>query len=239
MELDTDSLDIKIAGFRKTSLMDYPDNISTVLFTQGCNCRCPYCHNPGLIGQEVEKNYMDLSYFRDFLKERQHLLDGVVITGGEPTLQKDIIPFIKNIKNREMKVKLDTNGSRSDILKKLMQAQLIDYIALDIKAPYNKYKKITGNDNMVSEVKRSVELVLESKIPHEFRTTVVPDLHHKKDISKIADSIRGADKYYIQNFRSEITLDVELQDSREFPETKLEEFKKIAENYLEEVEIRN
>ena len=232
-------MDINIAGFRKTSLIDYPDNISTVLFTQGCNCKCPYCHNPGLVSFEEDKNYMDLEYFWDFVNERQHLLDGVVITGGEPTLQKDIVDFIKNIRNRSMKVKLDTNGSNFKVVEELLEEKLIDYIAMDIKAPFSKYNKVAGNQNIVPDVKKSINLILKSDINYEFRTTVVPGLHKKEDIKNIATSIKEADKYSIQNFRSDITLDSDLAETREFPESKLNKFKKLAGEYVKNVEIKN
>jgi len=132
---------MKIAGFRKTGLIDYPDNISAVLFTQGCNCRCIYCHNPELVACEPEgKEYMDLDYFWDFLEEREHLLDGVVISGGEPTLQAGIIDFIDEIKAKNLKVKLDTNGSNFEVIKQLVRKDFVDYWAVDVKASYGKYE---------------------------------------------------------------------------------------------------
>lgn len=233
------STEVKIAGFRKTSLIDYPDNISTVLFTQGCNCRCGYCHNPGLIAKTAEKDYMDLKYFWNFLNERGHLLDGVVITGGEPTLQDNLVSFVNEIKNRDMKVKLDTNGSGYKIIRKLIEKKLVDYLAMDIKVPFKKYKNLSNDENIVSNIKKSKDLILGSEIKHEFRTTVVPEMHTKNDIEKIVKSINGADKYYIQNFRPEITLDPEFGKRRKFPESKLKKFKNIAEKYIDIVEIRN
>ena len=232
-------MNINIAGFRKTSLIDYPDHIATVIFTQGCNCRCPYCHNPGLIPDEVEKEYMDLEYFQDFLKERQHLLDGVVITGGEPTLQEGIIDFIDDIKSRNMKIKLDTNGSNFQVIAELMERELVDYLAVDFKTTYDKYQELTQNEMIVTQFKKCVSLILNSNINHEFRTTVVPGLHTQADVEEIAETVAGADKYCIQNFRPDFTLDSDLEGRRQFPESKLEQFKEIAAVYVEEVEIRN
>ena len=230
--------EIKIAGFRKTSLVDYTDHISTVLFTQGCNCRCPYCHNPGLIPKEPEdQDYMDLDYFWNFLEKRQHLLDGVVITGGEPTLQEGIFDFIQNIKNRGLKVKLDTNGANFQILQKLIKRNYIDYCAVDFKASYQNYEQLTGK-NITKSLKKCVNLVVNDDLDYEFRTTVVPGIHTEVEIKKIAETIKGAEKYCIQNFRPKITLDSDFENKRQFPEEKLEKFKKIAGKFVKNVEIR-
>ena len=233
-------LKMKIAGFRKTSLIDYPDNISAVLFTQGCNCRCIYCHNPELVTCEPEgKEYMDLDYFWNFLEERGHLLDGVVITGGEPTLQPGIIDFIDKIKTINLKVKLDTNGSNFAVVKQLVRNNFVDYWAVDVKASFGKYEEIVQKGEVVEDVKKSINLIKQSENNHEFRTTVVPGYHDHQELGKIAKIITGAEKYCIQNFRPDITLKEKLQEKRQFPEEKLGEFKGIADKYIGKVVIRN
>lgn len=241
-------MNIKIAGWRKTSLIDYPGYISTVLFTQGCNFRCPYCHNPDLIPVNMKKAYMDLDYFNDVLEERAHLLDGIVITGGEPTLQPDIIEFIKEIKDRGFRVKLDTNGSNSGVINKLLQQDMVDYIAMDVKNPLAKYEKlITGSGDkneldlttIKNEINQSLSLIFDSDIKYELRTTVVPGMHEAEDVEAIASWIEGADKYVIQNFRPDNTYNQELQGLTRLPESTLNKFRQIAEQYIDNVQIRD
>lgn len=243
---------MKIAGWRKTSLIDYPGCISTVLFTQGCNFRCPYCHNPDLISIKAKKSYMDLEYFYNFLDRRLHLLDGVAITGGEPTLQPDIVEFIKKIKDKGLQVKLDTNGSNFEVVKRLLQLDLVDYIAMDIKNPLPKYGElINGNmeknklredkniDKIKDEINQTLNLLLNSNLDYELRTTVVPGMHEPEDIKDIASWIEGANKYIIQNFRPDNTYAPELQDLTQLPEARLEKFSYIARDYVENVQIRD
>ncbi len=228
---------MEIAGLQKTSLIDYPNNISCIVFTQGCNFRCPYCHNPSLITAE-EDNFLPLKEFWNFLEERRNLIDGVTITGGEPTLQSDLIQFIKKIREMDLKIKLDTNGTRPETLKELFQLDLINYLAMDIKAPLNKYAKIVG-DVDIEKIKKSINLILNLDINYEFRTTVVPTLHQKDDLMEIGKTIKGCKNYYIQNFRPINTLNPELEKLTPFPPSKLKEFKEIVSEYVNKVEIRN
>lgn len=230
---------MKIAGFRKTSLIDYPDHISAIIFTQGCNFRCPYCHNPELIPFSSEKDFMDIDYFWQFLEDREHLLDGIVITGGEPTLQDDIIDFIENIKNRGLKVKLDTNGTQFNVIDKLLSSNLVDYLAMDLKSSREQHEKITGSTAGFDDIISTLNLMMNTEIEYEFRTTVVPGMHDEQEIEKIAELIENADTYYIQNFRNNVTYNPELQETTPFPESKLEEFKNIAGKYVRNVEVRN
>ncbi len=229
-----------IAGLQKTSLIDYPENIATVVFTQGCNFRCPYCHNPKLVSSEREGDYLDEKTLFDFLERRKNLLDGVVITGGEPSLQPDLTDFIKKVKAKGFKVKLDTNGVRFPLLKSFIEDNLIDYLALDVKTTFAEYQELTGcSENDIISIKKSIEIIIGSGIAHEFRTTVVPGYHEEKHISEIASYLRGADKYVIQNFRPHNTLDPELKKFNPFTDKKLRAFKKAAEKYLDFVKIRN
>ncbi|RQD76964.1 MAG: anaerobic ribonucleoside-triphosphate reductase activating protein [Halanaerobium sp. MSAO_Bac5] len=230
---------MKLAGLKKTSLIDYPKLISAVVFTRGCNFSCGYCHNSQLIDNKAAEENMPEDIFFDFLSKRQQLLDGVVISGGEPTLQPDLKDFIKRIKKEyNLKIKLDSNGSNQSIIKELIKANLIDYLAVDIKQSWDNYSNLSS-EAIIPELKKTFSLILNSELEYEFRTTVVPGWHDKKEIEKIAKTIQGADRYYIQNFKAVNTLDPVLKERRSFSPTELQSFKEAAEKYLRVVKIRN
>ncbi|MBM7624399.1 anaerobic ribonucleoside-triphosphate reductase activating protein [Sporohalobacter salinus] len=235
---------MRISGIRKTSLIDYAGQIVTTVFTQGCNLRCAYCHNAELIDFWTDdKPVFNSDDILDFISRRKELIDGVCITGGEPTLQRGLIDFIREIKELGLKVKLDTNGSRPEIIAELIRADLIDYIAMDIKAAFDNLD-LTGLRNEAKKlyrenVEQSIDLIMESEVGYEFRTTVVPGIHSELDIEAIAERIAEADKYYIQNFTPNNPVDSKLEEITGFSETKLDEFKKIADSYVEQVKIRN
>lgn len=231
---------MKLAGLQKTSVIDFPDQISAVVFSQGCNFYCPYCHNSQLIPLKLSKakELIPLAYFFNFLKQREKLLDGVTITGGEPLLQPDLKEFILKIKREhDLLIKLDTNGSNFLKLKELISSELIDYLAVDIKFSWNNYEQLAPIE-LVAEIKKSVKMIINSDLNYEFRTTVVPKLHNIREIAKIAAQIEGTDKYFIQNFRPLNTLATELRQSRRFAPAELIEFKIEAEKYLNDVQIR-
>src|SRR5690554_5488754 len=170
---------MKIIGFQKTSLIDYPGKIVSIIFTQGCNFKCPYCHNSDLIFfQSVNNEYFPHDYIFSFLKKRKGLIDGVSITGGEPTLQPDLYNFIVKIKDINLNIKLDTNGSNPELIKSLIDDKLIDYIAMDIKGPLDKYECIIDNKINTDKIIKSISLIKNSKVDYEFRTTVVPGIHN-------------------------------------------------------------
>lgn len=232
---------MKLAGLQKTSVIDFPDQISAVVFTQGCNFYCPYCHNSQLIPMKssAEEQLMPTDYFFKFLHQRKNLLDGVTITGGEPLLQPDLKEFILKIKeDYNLLIKLDTNGSRPAELKELIEADLIDYLAVDIKFSWSNYQKLAPK-TVISKIKESVKMIIDSDLKYEFRTTVVPGLHDRDEIAEIAGQIKGAAQYFIQNFRPVNTLAPELKDSRSFAPSELSEFKLEAEKKLQKVQIRD
>ena len=199
---------MKIGGLQKLSLIDFPDNIAAIIFTQGCNFRCPYCHNPELVDPQLFQEPISEEEVISFLETRKEKLTGVVITGGEPVLQEDLGEFMQKLKTMGFKVKLDTNGSRPEVLKQLMESQLLDYIAMDIKAPLEKYPKIAGVEGMEDKVKESIDLIKASEVPHEFRTTVAKNLLDPDDIEQIKTLAGEADKYYTKDFvKSEKLLD--------------------------------
>ena len=202
----------KIGGFQKSTLIDYPGKIAAIVFTQGCNFRCGYCHNPELLESNPDSKY-SVDEILDFLKTRKGKLDGVVITGGEPTLQKGLCDFVKLVKDMDFLVKLDTNGTNPEMLKELVSDGLIDYVAMDIKAPFEKYKSIVGVDISTDNLKKSIEIITSSGVDYEFRTTVVKSLLSPDDILKMGEMIKGADKYYLQKF-----VPSKIYDSKLLPE---------------------
>jgi len=205
---------MNIAGFQKLTLIDYPGHLATTVFTVGCSFRCPFCHNPELVDRgswNVEQSSKEKEFFK-FLKTRLGKLDGVCITGGEPTIQPDIIEFIKKIKEMGYAVKLDTNGTRPDVVRKVIQEKLVDFIAMDIKNHLEKYDETTGSKTDQGRIRLSVELIKNSGINYEFRTTVVPGLHVEKDFIKIAEWLKGAKSYWLQRYRQSKILDPTLPE---------------------------
>ncbi|MBQ8168153.1 anaerobic ribonucleoside-triphosphate reductase activating protein [bacterium] len=214
---------MRIGGIQKTSLLDFPNMISAIVFTKGCNFACGYCHNPELFNSGAEYS---ASEFFEFLETRKGKLDGVVVTGGEPCLQPDLIDFIKKIKSMEFLVKLDTNGTFPNILEELLNENLLDYIAMDIKAPLEKYQEITGSSISTDKISESINIIMNSGIDYEFRTTVVKSQLNFDDFEKIGDLIQGASKYYLQKFVPTKTLNPEFMSNSTYND---EDFKRIVE----------
>ena len=199
---------MRIGGFQKLTLIDYPGKIATTVFTIGCSFKCPFCHNPELVikSEFLPWEGVEEEFFQH-LEKRKGKLDGVCITGGEPTIQPDIIEFIKKIKDMGYLVKLDTNGTQPDVLKKLYDLKLLDFVATDIKNAPDRYDDTVGLKANIENVKKSVAMIMKSGLPYEFRTTVVPGIHTEKDFDAVADWIDGADAYYLQEYRSGKTID--------------------------------
>ena len=219
-----------IGGLQKTSFLDYPDKISAIIFTLGCNFRCGYCHNPELINSMTAK-YSEEEIF-EFLNRRKGRIDGVVITGGEPCIQKDLVEFIKKVKDLGFLVKLDTNGCFPEILQKSMA--YVDYIAMDIKAPLDNYSKIVNVNVDEENIKKSINLIMNSGIEYEFRTTVVRSMLSKNDFDKIGNLIFGAKRYYLQKFVSSKILDEKLSKDSSYTD---EEFSEIVFNLKKKIEF--
>ncbi len=190
---------MKIGGFQKTSLLDYPDRISAIVWTSGCNFRCPFCYNRKLALGTADLFPQD--EILSFLSKRKELLEGVVISGGEPLLQDDIADFIKRVKNLRLLVKVDTNGAFPERLDELLEQQLVDYVAMDVKAPKKKYRELTGIDVDLSKIEASINLIQTKAPAYEFKTTFVPGLLTKEDIVEIAEWLKGADVYFLQQFK--------------------------------------
>ncbi|MDL2286726.1 anaerobic ribonucleoside-triphosphate reductase activating protein [Desulfococcaceae bacterium OttesenSCG-928-F15] len=197
---------MRIGGLQKNTLIDFPGKIAALVFTRGCNLHCPYCHNPALVSMEGPEAMNENEIF-SFLEKRQNSLEGLAITGGEPTLQKDLSEFCARVKAMGYPVKLDTNGSRPEVLKDLIKNRRIDFIAMDIKADPALYFPALSPKNMEEELRESIKIILESGIPHEFRTTCVAPFVTEKMFSAVIPLIRGAERYSLQHFSTESLLD--------------------------------
>ena len=226
-----------IGGLHKLSLIDYPGKLSAVVFTRGCNFRCPYCHNPELIesnGGDIIEEDKILS----FLDERKGKLDGVVVTGGEPTLQSEIVEFLERIKRLGFFVKLDTNGSYPERIKELIDRKLLDYIAMDIKAPLYKYNRTTLTSIDTERIVESIHLIMNSGIDYEFRTTVVRSLLSRDDFPKIGEMIKSAKLFVLQEFRPTKTLDPDFLKETSYTKRELEEISISLKELVSKVIIR-
>lgn len=232
-----------IGGLQKLTLIDYPGKIAATVFLAGCNFSCPWCHNPELVLPKKIKKAKKISkkYFFDFLKKRKGLLDAVVICGGEPTINKELPDFIKRIKKMGYLVKLDTNGSDPKMLKNLIKKKLIDYVAMDIKAPLitkslklktKNYDEATGVKINLNKIKESIKIIKNSGIDYEFRTTMVPKLLQLKDIAEIAKQLKGDKIYYLQQFKPEKTIDSKFRKTKLFSQKQLKVIQKECEKYL-------
>lgn len=227
-----------IDGFEKLTLLDYPENIACIIFTRGCNLRCPFCHNSSILEFSNETSKITEKEIFDYLEKRKNILDGVCITGGEPLLQADIKEFIKKIKNLNLKVKLDTNGTNYLKLKELLDENLLDYIAMDIKNVYEKYPITTGIKNLdIENIKKSIALLKKSKVEYEFRTTIVKNFHTFEDVENLCKLVGKDSNYYIQNFiNSDNVLEKNLES---FSNEDLEKLKEFLNNNYNNVKIRN
>ena len=235
---------MKIGGLQKTTLIDYLGKISSTVFLIGCNFRCPFCYSPELVLPEKIKKQIGISEkdFFTFLKEKKGLLEAVTICGGEPTTNKDLPDFIKKIKELGYVVKIDTNGSNPLMLKDLIKKKLIDYVAMDIKAPIEnqKYDRATGVKVNLKNIEESVRILKQNKVDFEFRSTIVPGIHTKEDVIKIAKWIEGPKvKFYLQNFNTtKPLLDPSLQKIKPYSKEYLLEIQKEILSFFEFCKIR-
>lgn len=189
-----------ISGLQKLTLLDYPEKTACTIFTYGCNFRCPFCHNAMLVTEKMTDIISEDEIF-SFLKKRRGILDGVCITGGEPTNQRDLIPFMKKVKDMEYLIKLDTNGYNPDVLSEILSLKLCDYVAMDIKNTPEKYSLTAGTDIDTGKILRSVELIKKNAPDFEFRTTVVKEFHSEDDIKDICNIIEKGSKFFLQQFK--------------------------------------
>jgi pyruvate formate lyase activating enzyme len=237
-----------IGGLQKTTLIDYPGKIACTVFLIGCNFRCPWCYSAELVLPEKIKKQPKTSErdFFAFLKEKRGLLDGVVVCGGEPTIHKDLPDFIKKIRKLGFLVKLDTNGSNPEMLTKLIRQNLVDYVAMDVKAPLalkskfqnQKYRKATGVKVNLKDIKKSIDIIKNSGVDYEFRTTVVPTIHSREDIVRITKDLAPARAYFLQNFRPEKTLDPKFKKIKPYPKDFILEIEEEVKPFFKVCDIR-
>lgn len=191
---------MKICGLQKTTLLDFPGHVAATVFTGGCNFRCPFCHNSDLLGNDASSAYSEEEVLA-FLGKRRGILEGIAITGGEPTLQPDLKDFILKARELGFCIKLDTNGYRPDILKELCEDGLVDYVAMDIKTSRERYSIVAGIPSVdMKKIEESVSFLKGGTVPYEFRTTVVKELHTADDFEKIGLWLEGSSQYFLQNF---------------------------------------
>lgn len=229
---------IEIKGFQENSLIDWEGKLASIVFLPLCNFRCPFCHAVELVKNPEILETIPLEYIKDRLTRGKGWIDGVVICGGEPTVYPELPEFIRQFKKMGIAVKLDTNGSKPELLKELIKNNLLDCIAMDIKAPLNKYSETCGVAVEVERILESIKILKEEKISYEFRTTVVPVFLQKSDIEEISKIIAGGSYYILQQFSSRKTLQFHLTDTATYPKKELEEMAEIARRYVKKVSVR-
>ena len=232
---------MNIGGIQKSSLIDYPGRVSSVIFCSGCNFDCPYCHNPDLVTRHVScPTCVDTNALYRFLNQRRGFLDGVVVSGGEPTLQPDLLDICRKIKEIGYPIKLDTNGSRPRVIRNLIEANLVDYIAMDLKTDPVLYNAYIKSDCRPDPIRESIELIMESGIDYEFRTTCVKPIVAIQTIERILQLIPGARLYALQRFRQSKVLNPEFfqPGNFEFSDNEMLELKLLAEQSVEKCIIR-
>ena len=227
-----------VKGLEKLSLIDFPPHASCVIFLGGCNLRCPYCQNPDLIDRAKLPD-MDEKEIFSFLDSRKEWLDAVVITGGEPTLYKELPRFIEAIKEKGYEVKLDTNGTDPAMLKDLIERKLVDSVSMDIKAPLEKYESVAKVPVDLEAIEKSVEILNKSDIDYEFRTTIVPDFFSEDTAEELGLWLKGAKRFVLQQFRQDMgTLDESFLTKRRYNKEDLHYFQRILKEHIPLVEIK-
>jgi len=229
---------MRIGGFEKFSLIDYPGKVCAIIFTQGCNFRCPFCHNPELVLPELFTSPISFKEILGFLMERKGLVDAVEFTGGEPLLQNDIEERIQEVKNFGFLVKLDTNGSFPEKLEHLLNLGLIDYVAMDVKAPLEDYFKVTQTEVDLENIRRSINIIKSFEGEYEFRTTIIKGFHERDSIMRIMSLIKCAELYFIQKPHFEKIVDGSFILKESYSEEELNDFVQIASRFVKRVGIR-
>jgi pyruvate formate lyase activating enzyme len=224
---------VKFSGLQKTSLLDYPDQVASVLFTPGCNLRCPYCHNYQ-IAVDPQPPFLQEGAALQILENRKKYVDSIVITGGEPCIHRELPGFLTKLKERNFKVKLDTNGCFPEVLIECLK--YVDYVAMDVKTTAEKYK-LLGESN-IANILRSIQILNTGNVEYEFRTTVTPQIVNEKDIESIGEMIKGAKTLALQQFIPKDTLDKHYKTIKPYKPEKIQEFAEILKKYSTKVIIR-
>ena len=231
-----------ISGIQKFTLLDFPGKIACIIFTGGCNYRCGFCHNPEFVLLEelakISKNFIPEVAVLNFLEERRGLLQGVVITGGEPTIMPDLEKFIVKVRALGFAVKLDSNGNRPEILQSLIKKGLVDYIAMDFKTSLPEYQSLVGKWADEKKLQESIDILKEGKVDYEFRTTLICEIHTPEILEAMRETLAGAKRLYLQTFRSGITLDPAFKDFHPFSSDEMEDIAKLFRKDVGEVFVR-
>ena len=228
-----------IKGLQKLTLLDFPSKMACTVFLGGCNFRCPFCHNASLVLSERmnKEDFISTEEFFSFLASRKNILEGVCVSGGEPTLQPDLLPFLKKIKDMGFLVKLDTNGYRPDVLRSAVESGLVDYVAMDIKSSKEGYSKAVGIKNLdIGKIEESASFLMEKKVPFEFRTTVVSGLVTESDIEQIGKWLAGDEEYFLQQFRD--SGDLISSEFGGYDEKTYDSLLKVLKRHIPNAQIR-
>lgn len=226
---------VEIKGLEKFAPKDFPGVLACTVFLGSCNFRCPYCHNADLVLNPESLPTFPMDYFIDFLDSRKDWLEGVCVTGGEPLINKELEGFISVLKERRLLVKLDTNGSFPSRLSALIQKDLLDSVAMDVKAPLEKYRDVTKSSVNPEDIQKSIEIIMNSSVEYMFRTTVVPGLVEAEDIIKMGQMLRGAKVFQIQQFSPHNTLEPSFEQKNPFPEKEIQAMAVAAKEFFSEV----
>jgi len=235
---------MKLSGIQPFTLLDFPDRTACIAFLPGCNFRCGYCHNPEFVLpdmiQKIRDSFVDEETFFSFLEKRKGKLDGVVVSGGEPTIWQELPMFLNKIKERGFLVKLDTNGNNPAMLRSLLELGLVDYVAMDLKTDPERYPEVAGACARPENIRESISLLMHANIPSEFRCTLIQELHPKETLEAMAAAIRGSERVYLQIFRAGHTLDPAFSQYHAFSQSELEEIRmNIFEGSVKHTSIRS
>jgi pyruvate formate lyase activating enzyme len=232
-------MSLRIAGFNRTSLLDWDGCVAAVIYLQGCNFRCGYCHNPPLLPLEPELDEMPLQEVLEYLSEHRDFIDGVVVTGGEPTIHADLHMLLRQLRAIGMKTKVDTNGSNPSMLEDLICGGLVDFIAMDVKAPLDeRYSRVAGVGVDLGKIAGSISLLKKGEVDYEFRTTVVPFFIQEKEVEEIAAAIAGSRRFVLHQFRPERCLDPRLAELDPYAEERVHAMAEIARRCVPRVVVR-
>ncbi len=231
-----------ISGIQKFTMLDFPEHTSAIVFTPGCNMRCGYCHNKEFVLPEelkkISKGFISEDAVFNFLKERKGLLDGLVISGGEPTIQKDLKNFIIKVREIGFKIKLDTNGANFDVLKDLIYSNLLDYVAMDVKTSFSAYNELVGNYIDIENIKSSIEFLKKNYIEYEFRTTFLKEIHTENIIEEMKEMLNGGKRYFLQSFRPANVLDSKFVKFSPFTKEEMQNLRGEFSKSIQSVNVR-
>lgn len=233
---------MQLSAIQPFTLLDFPGRAACIAFTPGCNLRCGFCHNPEFVLPEeivkIKDSFISEEVFFNFLDKRKTLLDGVVISGGEPTMMRGLLDFMREIKKRGFLVKLDTNGTRPEVISQAIREGIVDYIAMDVKVPSEKYSELIGGGVDGRKIKESIYLIMSSGVEHEFRSTIIKEIHTKEMLEQMVNEISGASVWYLQQFRPKKTLDPLYQNKKPYSKKEMEQFVGMFEDKVQKIAIR-